>query len=49
MPAPRSPATRPAAVGIQLTGHHEVLLPLLHAAVAGRLTAPRLEHSAQAA
>jgi hypothetical protein len=28
---------RPAAVGIQLTGHHEVLIPLLHAAVAARL------------
>ncbi len=28
---------RPAAVGIQLTGHHEVLIPLLHAALAGRL------------
>src|SRR5437763_4601971 len=26
--------TRPAAEGIELTGHHEVLLPLLHAAVA---------------
>jgi hypothetical protein len=25
---------RPAAVGIELTGHHEILLPLLHAAVA---------------
>src|SRR5204862_4421278 len=40
---------RPAAEGIQLTGHHEVLLPLLHAAVAGRL-APRLvREPAQAA
>src|SRR5439155_8209679 len=28
---------RPAAEGIQLTGHHEILLPLLHAAVAARL------------
>jgi hypothetical protein len=28
---------RPASEGIQLTGHHEILLPLLHAAVAGRL------------
>jgi hypothetical protein len=30
---------RPAAEGIQLTGHHELLLPLLHAAVACRLAA----------
>jgi hypothetical protein len=29
--------TRPAAEGIELTGHHEILLPLLHAAVASRL------------
>jgi hypothetical protein len=29
--------TRPAAEGIELTGHHEILLPLLHAAVACRL------------
>src|SRR5262245_36484964 len=28
---------RPAAEGIQLTGHHEILLPLLHAAVAAAL------------
>jgi deoxyhypusine synthase len=28
---------RPSAVGIQLTGHHEILLPLLHAALAGHL------------
>ena len=28
---------RPAAEGIELTGHHEILLPLLHAAVACRL------------
>ena len=26
--------SRPAAEGIELTGHHEILLPLLHAAVA---------------
>lgn len=32
---------RPAAEGIELTGHHEVLIPLLHAALAGHLaTAP---------
>jgi hypothetical protein len=28
---------RPSAEGIQLTGHHEILLPLLHAAVACKL------------
>jgi hypothetical protein len=38
---------RPAAEGIELTGHHEVLLPLLHAAVACKLasrqpSAPRI-------
>lgn len=26
--------SRPASVGLELTGHHEILLPLLHAAVA---------------
>ncbi len=30
---------RPAAEGIQLTGHHEILIPLLHAAVAAALAA----------
>jgi hypothetical protein len=30
---------RPSAEGIQLTGHHEILLPLLHAAVACKLAA----------
>jgi hypothetical protein len=30
---------RPAAEGIELTGHHEVLIPLLHAAVAAELAA----------
>jgi deoxyhypusine synthase len=30
---------RPAAQGIELIGHHELLLPLLHAAVAHRLAA----------
>jgi hypothetical protein len=29
--------TRPAAEGFELTGHHEILLPLLHAAVACKL------------
>ena len=31
--------SRPAAEGIELIGHHEILLPLLHAAVAARLAA----------
>jgi hypothetical protein len=31
--------SRPAAEGIELTGHHEILLPLLHAAVACKLAA----------
>jgi hypothetical protein len=30
---------RPSAEGIQLTGHHEILLPLLHAAVTCKLAA----------
>jgi hypothetical protein len=38
--------SRPAAEGIELTGHHEILLPLLHAAVAcglaSRRQAPRV-------
>ncbi|MGH7173612.1 MAG: hypothetical protein ACRELG_25295, partial [Gemmataceae bacterium] len=42
---------RPADEGIELTGHHEILLPLLHAAVACQLAARRpsplaLEHAA---
>ncbi|MHB1422968.1 MAG: GSU2086 family protein [Gemmataceae bacterium] len=32
---------RPADEGIELTGHHEILLPLLHAAVACKLAARR--------
>ena len=32
---------RPAAEGFELTGHHEILLPLLHAAVACKLAATR--------
>jgi hypothetical protein len=32
--------SRPAAEGIELIGHHEVLLPLLHAAVVAPLAAP---------
>lgn len=31
---------RPGGAGIALTGHHELLIPLLHAAVAARLAAP---------
>jgi hypothetical protein len=42
--------TRPAAEGIELTGHHEILLPLLHAAVACKLAAQgRPENSRLAA
>ena len=42
---------RPGAEGIELTGHHEILLPLLHAAVACKLVSQRpasraLEHAA---
>jgi hypothetical protein len=42
---------RPAAQGFELIGHHEILLPLLHAAVAERLAGAgyRLEASGQAA
>jgi len=42
---------RPAAQGFELIGHHEILLPLLHAAVAERLVAAdyRLKVSEQAA
>jgi hypothetical protein len=29
---------RPGAEGIALTGHHELMIPLLHAAVINRLT-----------
>jgi hypothetical protein len=32
---------RPSAEGIELIGHHEILLPLLHAALASRLAAAR--------
>jgi hypothetical protein len=35
--------TRPAAEGIELTGHHEILLPLLHAAVAPGLASARTQ------
>jgi hypothetical protein len=44
--------SRPTEEGIELTGHHEILLPLLHAAVACKLSAKRpvsltLEHAAK--
>jgi hypothetical protein len=37
---------RPAAQGIELIGHHEILLPLLHAAVAHRLAAQSIRLAA---
>lgn len=42
---------RPAAQGFELIGHHEIVLPLLHAAVAERLATAgyRLEESKEAA
>src|SRR5262249_49532165 len=40
---------RPASQGIELLGHHEILLPLLHAAVACRLAAAVPTPHAQAA
>jgi hypothetical protein len=42
---------RPAAEGLELIGHHEILLPLLHAAVAHRLMVQsyHMEMSAEAA
>ncbi|MCS6849671.1 MAG: hypothetical protein NZ700_00710 [Gemmataceae bacterium] len=40
---------RPAAEGIELTGHHEIMLPLLHAAVACGLAAAQSRPVAQAA
>jgi hypothetical protein len=40
---------RPASQGIELIGHHEILLPLLHAAVASRLAASKAPPTAQAA
>ena len=33
---------RPASEGIELIGHHELLIPLLHAAVAGQLAAQNI-------
>lgn len=40
---------RPASDGIELIGHHEILLPLLHAAVACRLAAASAGSHARAA
>jgi hypothetical protein len=40
---------RPASHGIELIGHHELLLPLLHAAVACRLASSAPDGRAQAA
>jgi hypothetical protein len=40
---------RPAAEGIELIGHHEIMLPLLHAAVAARLASGVPANPAQAA
>jgi deoxyhypusine synthase len=41
--------SRPASEGIELIGHHELLLPLLHAAVACRLACAPTEVEARAA
>jgi hypothetical protein len=41
--------TRPADEGLELTGHHEVLLPLLHAALAADLAAAGATAGAKAA
>ncbi len=38
--------SRPSSEGFELTGHHEVLLPLLHAAVASKGTAVVAAHVA---
>ncbi len=40
---------RPSSEGIQLTGHHEILLPLLHAAVACKLATAEAPSARQAA
>jgi deoxyhypusine synthase len=39
---------RPAAEGIELIGHHEILLPLLHVAMAGRLASLTVRKKPQA-
>jgi hypothetical protein len=33
--------SRPSAAGIEIIGHHELLIPLLHAAIAAKLAAVR--------
>jgi hypothetical protein len=40
---------RPASEGLELTGHHEILLPLLHAAVACGLAARERKPGTKAA
>jgi hypothetical protein len=40
---------RPTTTGIELIGHHEIMLPLLHAAVAARLAAVEQPQASQAA
>jgi hypothetical protein len=37
---------RPGAEGVALTGHHELMIPLLHAAVASRTAGSPLRHTA---
>ncbi len=41
--------SRPSSEGLELTGHHEVLLPLLHAAVAARAAVPAAAPASRAA
>ncbi|HJZ90066.1 MAG TPA: hypothetical protein VKE40_04290 [Gemmataceae bacterium] len=38
--------SRPSAQGIEIIGHHELLIPLLHAAVAARLTSSTVSRGA---
>lgn len=40
---------RPASQGFELVGHHEILIPLLHAAVACRLAKPTADRNNKAA
>ena len=41
--------SRPAALGLEMTGNHEILLPLLHAAVAQGLAGRAVNATGQAA
>jgi len=41
--------SRPASEGLELVGHHEILLPLLHAAVASGLATKKRKAVAKAA